>query len=205
VKPVQIFARRGDSASPVAMATGDRGVQKAGRSGDGIGTARITNRLCVLVAGYTGNQLQVWLFDYVLYPFVIWRAGLGWGLLIMAVLSFLLCWSMLRFYDWSGQDWLGIEAVKRLRESRDSTGWRGRLGRLLRRSDLLAFVVLSLRFDPLITTLYLRPAERAFRGLSGSDWRLFVASVALSNVYWSLVAYGGIELVRSVWESGAWR
>lgn len=161
------------------------------------------NRLAVLAAGLAGNQLQVWLFDYVLYPFVIWRAGLGRGLLIMTALSFLLCWSMLRFYDWSGQDWLGIEAIKKLREAPSAGRWRRGLAALLRRSDAVAFMVLSIRFDPLITVLYLRPAASAFRGLSRRDWRIFLGSLALSNVYWSLIAFGGIEVLRRVWGPGA--
>jgi hypothetical protein len=156
-------------------------------------------RLGILGVGLLGNQLQVVLFDYVLYPFVIWRAGLLWGALIMTGLSFAVCLALLRFYDWSRRDWLGIETVKRLRDEPAAEGVRQRIGELLRRSDGFALVVLSIRFDPFVTILYIRHGSHAYAGLSRREWRLFLVSNLISNAWWSLVAFGAIEVVRRAW------
>ena len=34
----------------------------------------------------------------------------------MTLLSFLICWATLLFYDWARKDWLGIETLKQLRD-----------------------------------------------------------------------------------------
>lgn len=177
----------------------DAGESRASRSGRASSSRRW--RLGVLGLGLLGNHVQVWAFDYLLYPYVIWRGGPFWGAIVMTILSFVLCWAMLRFYDWTGRDWLGIETVKALRDGQETAGWRGWLRRLLRRSDALALVLLSIRFDPFITILYLRPGSHAFDGLSARDWRRFVASVLIANVYWSVVAVSGIEIARRLWPS----
>jgi hypothetical protein len=156
-------------------------------------------RLGILGVGLLGNQLQVVLFDYVLYPFVIWRAGLLWGALIMTGLSLVVCIALLRFYDWSRKDWLGIETVKRLRDEPAAAGARRRIAGLLRRSDAFALVALSIRFDPFVTILYIRRGSHAYAGLSRREWRLFLVSNLISNAWWSLVAFGAIEVVRRTW------
>lgn len=61
----------------------------------------------------------------------------------------------------------------------------------------MAFVALSLRFDPFITTAYLR--RTAYAGLSPRDWRIFLGSVLLSNAAWALVCFGGIAAARHFW------
>lgn len=148
------------------------------------------------LAGVLAFKAFDYAFDYVLYPFVIYRLGLVTGGIVMAALSLLDCLLLLRLYDWLKRDWLGIEFIKDLRHYAGA-GWRRALAWLLGRGDVVAFFALSLRFDPFVTTAYLRRGQ--FNGLSPRDWRIFLASVVVSNAAWALVCFGGIEAVRRWW------
>ncbi len=159
-----------------------------------------TKQIGILGIGLTVNQLLVWGFDYALYPFVIWRMGLIAGGLVMTVLSCVLCYSLLRFYDWSKKDWLGIEMIKGLKE-RDPKSWLGRVtARLLRMGDPAAMVILSVRFDPFITTAYMRHGSHKFNGLSKRDWRIFFISLLIANAYWAFVMFAGVSLIEWLWQ-----
>jgi hypothetical protein len=104
---------------------------------------------------------------------------------------------LLRLYDWLKRDWLGIELVKGLRLYSGPSRWKRGTAWLLGRGDGVAFVVLSLRFDPFITTAYLR--HGAYNGLTRRDWKVFLGSVVLSNAAWTVVCFGGVSLLRRWW------
>lgn len=158
---------------------------------------KILRRTGELTLGHAVNALMIWGFDYVMYPFVIWKIGLVRGGVLMAALSFVVCLLLIWFYDWSRHDWLGIEAVKGIREYR-GTNWMGRrLAVLLNRGDWIACVILSIRYDPFITTIYLR--QGAFEGMGRRDWKNFVLSWVLGNVYWSLLCFVGVESLSGLW------
>ena len=163
--------------------------------GEKIKTRR--TRLLELAVGLTASKAIDYLFDFALYPFVIYQLGILVGGLVMMLLSFLACLLTLWFYDWSKRDWLGIEAIKSLR------GYEGdlKLGRLtgwlLRKSDPVIFLVLSLNYDPFITTAYLR--HGAFNGMNRRDWRIFLGGTLVANVYWTLACFLGISLVEWAW------
>jgi len=137
-------------------------------------------------------------FDYVLYPFVIWKLGLLIGGTMMALLSLVTCLLTLWFYDWSKRDWLGIEAVKQLRDGEAKTRWRRVLAWELVRGDVPACVALAVWSDPFITTACLR--RGAFNGMTHRDWRIFFASWLIGNGWWALACFGGIEVVSQVWQ-----
>ena len=105
------------------------------------------------------------------------------------------------FYDWSKRDWLGIETIKGMK------GYSGesRLGRItawvLRRSDPVVLIFLSIKEDAFITLIYLRHGCHQFNGMSLRDWRIFLSSVVISNIYWTLAAYMGISLVEWLWQA----
>ena len=44
------------------------------------------NRLVVIFFGWVGNEVMVWGFDYLLYPFVIYKMGALKGGIVMTVL-----------------------------------------------------------------------------------------------------------------------
>ena len=149
------------------------------------------------LAGVLTFKLFDYAFDYALYPLVIYRLGPVFGGMLMAMLSLLDCLLLLRFYDWLKRDWLGIELIKGLRLYSGPSRWKFATAWLLGRGDAVAFVVLSLRFDPFITTAYLR--HGAYNGLTRRDWRIFLGSVVLSNVAWTFVCFGGIAAFRRLW------
>ena len=65
-------------------------------------------RFAELAVGLTATNIIGYLFDYLLYPLVIFRLGLLRGGIIMTAVSFTICLIGLKFYDWSKRDWLGI-------------------------------------------------------------------------------------------------
>ena len=141
--------------------------------------------------------LIIYGFDYLLYPIVIFWLGLLVGGLVMAGLSFLACWLLLWFYDRSGRDWLGIEAAKQVREYDGHARWRRWLAWVLRRSEFVVCIVLSIRFDPFVTTAYMR--HGAFNGMSRRDWRNFWISWFIGNLYWTFVCFGGVKTLQWAW------
>ena len=154
-------------------------------------------RLGELTLGHAVNAVLVYGFDYVLYPFVIWRLGLVCGGIVMAATSLVTCLLTLWFYDWSGRDWLGIEAVKQLRDAEAKGRWRRALAWMLAKGDLPACVALSIYTDPFITTACLR--RGAYNGMSPRDWRIFFLSWLIANGWWSLACFGGVEAVSHLW------
>jgi hypothetical protein len=151
-------------------------------------------RLAQWAAGFLTYKLLDEAFDYLLYPFVIYKLGPLCGGLTMTGLSFADCLLLLKLYDWLKRDWLGLETVKGLRHYTGTSRWRKTLAWLLHQGDTVAFVVLSVRFDPFITTAYMRLGN--FTGMRRRDWRIFLGSGLLSNAVWTLVCYGGVNGVR---------
>lgn len=158
-------------------------------------------RLQTLTVGWIGNLLMVYGFDLVLYPYVLYVCGTIRGWFIMTWASLLICLLTLKFYDWSKKDWIGLEAVKGLRDGQA----KGRLGKLtawmLKKSDPVILVFLSVKTDPLITTLYLRQGVNQFNGFAKRDWWNFLASLIISNLYWGLIVLAGINVFQFAWDN----
>jgi hypothetical protein len=156
-------------------------------------------RAAELTIGVAATYLINTLFDLVLYPYVIYNFGIIKGGIVMTFLSFLACIGIMKFYDWSKRDWIGIEAIK------DLKGYEGekKIGRFtswfLKRSEPVIFIFLSIQYDPFVTTAYLRHGK--FNGMSRRDWSIFTASVVISNAYWTLAVYMGISLVEWAWKA----
>ena len=152
-----------------------------------------------LSIGLAAKYLSDMGFDYLLYPFVIFKLGILKGGILMTFLSFVACILIMKFYDWLQRDWLGIEAIKSLK------GYDGnkRIGRftswIMRKSDPIVFLFLSIKFDPFITTAYLRKGK--FNGMKKQDWKIFIGSLLFSNAYWTLTCYTGITLFEWGWKT----
>ncbi|MEI6208236.1 MAG: hypothetical protein WCP20_15755 [Desulfuromonadales bacterium] len=161
---------------------------------------KAATRIAELTCGISIKSLISYSFDYLLYPLVIYRFGIITGGAIMMFLSLLACVILVKFYDWSKRDWLGIETIKGMK---DYQGY-SKLGRftawMLRRSDSVAFLFLSIKEDAFITMVFLRHGSHQYNGMSARDWRIFLSSVAVSNIYWTLAAYMGISVVEWVWK-----
>lgn len=155
------------------------------------------SRLLELAVGLSANQVLVYVLDYGLYPYAIYQFGVFKGGAAMAAFSLLVCIVALWLYDWSKRDWLGIEAIKGMKNYEGES----RAGRffawLMQKGDPVAVVVLSIKFYPFITMLYLRRGK--FNGMSRRDWTILLASWVIGNVYWILVCSMGISLFKWVW------
>jgi len=155
-------------------------------------------RTAELATGLATSAAINWAFDWLLYPYAIFKLGLVWGGVAMSVASFLSCILVLWLYDLLKRDWLGIEAIKRLRDTDGQTRLRGLLSRMLRRSNAVAFLVLSIQFDPFITVAYLRHGR--FDGLSRRDWRIFLGSWAVGNGSWIMACFLGVSALTWLWQ-----
>lgn len=150
-------------------------------------------RLGILGVGLLGNQALVYGFNWVVYPFVIWKLELVKGFAVMVVLSFCLCYGLLRFYNWSQKDWLGLETIKCLKDYEGSRT-TGRIASwILRRSEPVIVVFLSIMFDPFITTVYMRKKTDAFKEMTSRDWKIFLTSLIIGDTYWAIAVFTGIS------------
>jgi hypothetical protein len=160
--------------------------------------AREKKRLGIWGIGYVANWLIDFGFNFILYPYVIWKLGILSGGFVMTILSFLLCYVIMIFYDWAKKDWLGIETIKQLKEYKGKSTV-GRLAAwLMKKSDLVLLVVLSVKFDPFITTAYMRHGAHEYSGMTKRDWKIFMASLLVGNIYWTIVAFAGVSVIEYV-------
>ena len=136
-------------------------------------------------------------FFYVAYPFIIWKLGLIEGGITMTCFSLMLSYIGISFYDRSGRDWFGIEAIKEKLSGLKGKNWISRLiAAQVKRGGPLTLVILSIKFDPFVTTVYLRDGHRKFGGLAFRDWITFFSSAAIGNGYWIFVMFGGGTLLK---------
>jgi hypothetical protein len=162
--------------------------------------APLKQRLAVLAIGISVNTfVSSYLFDYLLYPFVVWKLGIIQGGLLMTALAGIFCYLTFVFYDWSKKDWLGIETVKSLKNY-DGAAKLGRMASwFMKQSDPVVMLFLSIKYDAFITTAYMRPGSHQYNGLNKRDWTIFGASLVISNLYWTLASFMGVSLIEYVW------
>jgi len=156
----------------------------------------LKNRMTILAVGILGNQVLVWSFDYLLYPFVLYNFGLKMGGPLMIFLSFIVCLATLFLYDFLQKDWLGIEMIKKFKTSDAHSRLHQFTSRLLNKSDWFVMILLSLRFDPFITTIYMRKGVNEYNGMKKRDWMIFLTSLTISNLYWLIVVEAGIDFFK---------
>lgn len=155
----------------------------------------LKERIGIWGVGYTANFLLVHVFDYALYPWVMWKAGLVKGAAIMWVLSFINCYLTMKFYDWSRTDWLGLETLKEVRDSDEKQGFFHKVMRwAMRRGDWMVMLVLSVKFDPFICTVYMRHGAHQYNGMTARDWKIFLTSFVIANAWWTTAVFTGLEV-----------
>lgn len=166
-------------------------------------------RVATIAVGHTAKRVEEWLFDWLLYGYVVAMCTLTWGayhgalaaFAIMAPLSAMVCLIYIGIYNWLQADWLGLELLKDFARA-SSGGFFSRLAhRIVRHGQLPAFLMLSIYGDPFMTTVYLRRGAGSYGKLTPRDLNIFWASVFLSNGYWTLRWTILIELVIYVWQT----
>ncbi len=170
---------------------------------------RYGKRIGIAAAGHTVKRIVGGiLFDTFIYGAVVAYCTLTWGpvwgslagFAIMTPLAALMCYGWMRLYDWLKLDLFGLEALKQLRETRAVAGrWSRLIHRIARMGNLPAFLALSIQGDAMLVVVYLRDGVEKYDGLSSREWRIFWASLILSNAYWTLRWSIIVEVARLAW------
>ncbi|KAF0101380.1 MAG: Uncharacterized protein FD187_1346 [bacterium] len=158
-------------------------------------------RLRIMAVGHTGNACIGIGFDYVIYGLAIATLGPLKGGLLMIAVSFLIDLALIRFYDWSRTDWLGIEMLKDVRDNPVRSRPQRLLQWLLRKGDAVALVALSFKLNPFNVMLYLRRGAYLYNGMARRDWLVLIASTLIGNLYWILVMWGATSGLMHLWET----
>jgi len=157
-------------------------------------------RLQTVAIGLTGNAAIAIGFDYGIYGLAIATLGPLRGGLLMILVSFLFDLVLIRLYDWSKTDWLGIETLKDIRDNTAATRLEKILQWLMRKGDTVALVVLSFKLNPFNVMLYLRQGAYEYNGMRKRDWMNLVASTLIGNLYWILVMWAAVAGLGHAWE-----
>jgi hypothetical protein len=64
---------------------------------------------------------------------------------------------------------------------------------------VLGVVILSIKFNPFITTIVMRNGTYTYSGMARRDWIIFVTSHIIGQLYWIGVISGGVAVVRSIY------
>lgn len=158
-------------------------------------------RLGILGLGHLMNAVVVYGFDYGLYPLAIWQLGPIIGGSVMVVLSILLDLAIIKWYDRSKKDWLGIEIIKEVREGGGESRLEKLLQWMMKKGNAFLLIALSFKLNPFNVMLYMRYGAYRYNGMSARDWKIFITSTLIGNLYWTLVIFGGITLLEQVWKS----
>lgn len=156
---------------------------------------RLRKRIGILALGLTVNAAIVYGYDFAVYPYLIITYGLLLGWLYAVIGSIVLCLGTLWFYDITKQDWLGIETIKSIRDEPATGRIRRFFQNIANRGDALAFIFLCLKYDPFIVTVYMRRGS-GNHTMSARDWKIFWASIVVSNIWWGIAVFGAIEISK---------
>ncbi len=115
----------------------------------------------------------------------------------MYVINGVACLGMLALYDWFKIDLLGIETVKSARDEETSNAPR-LIRWMVRRSDFVVFLGLSLWEDAGVTTAYMRKGASKFNGLGRRDWLIFLSSNAVATAAWTGLTSAAVHTARSM-------
>ncbi len=154
-------------------------------------------RMGIILVGLTVNGMVDHVFDNILYPYVMGTQGFLMGAHIMFWASILACLLTLKFYDWSGTDWIGIETLKETRELENSKA-NVFIAKFFKRSQLAQLIILSLAKDPFIVTIFLREGAHKYGVMNRKDWRNFYLSALIGNVFWATVCWSGIRVLKTM-------
>lgn len=158
-------------------------------------------RVAILGIGLLGNALIGYAFDYGLYPYVIWKLGPLQGAALMTLVSFLVCYAMILFYDWTKKDWLGIETIKELKEYAGNSRTIRMLGWAMKKGDAMVLIFLSIWYDPFVTVAYMRQGAHQYNGMTRRDWQIFLLALIIGNGSWTLTLFTGLSAAEYAWES----
>ncbi len=158
----------------------------------------------VVVGGWGAYEAFCILYDYLLWPIVQSKLG-GISVIPLTIGAMALNFLMLKWYQESGQSWLGVDYLEQVKVKGDK--WAERFYQhksglvrafmyvpakslqaviwLLKKNDVLAFLFLSVWKDSFVTTAFLRHGRSG--KLEARDYKVFIASTILSCLAWGLL------------------
>jgi len=149
--------------------------------------------------GFGSYGVFIWLYDYFVFSYVIWRFGPIYGGVFMLVITFFIDLLTLKFYDWSKKDWLAIEYIKDLKSHE---GFIGKIFDWLHSRGLLFVIIfMAIKFNPFIVTAYARKGSYKYDGLSKRDWIIFISSSIIGGVYWIVAITLGVTVLEYLYMS----
>ena len=150
-------------------------------------------RLPQWIAGISVYAVLTWLFDYVGYSIVIWKLGLIQGGIVMAILAFFLDWYSVKYYNYLQTDWLAMEYIKSLRNYEGKNKIKRMTKYILTKTSRpIQIIFFSLKFNPFITTIMMSTEAFNPKGMTRQDWRTFIISHVIGQLYWIFVIAGGV-------------
>lgn len=158
------------------------------------------------LASWAAWLASSWLYDELLYPAVIaWLGVWVGGFLIMAPLAIALCWIWLKLTIASDEEWFDMKAIRKIQRI---IFWAAKLVKRLHVKESwvdkaefgITFLLLSVIFDPMLTTLYFRYGDKT-KILSGRDKKIFRWSAVISNVYWIARSWGLVTIIKFAWKT----
>lgn len=163
-----------------------------------------TNRFVMAISGWGSWFVSSWLFDDLLYPAVIAWLGPVYGGIIMSIAASLICYFWTKAIVASDNDWFEMKTLHKIQKI---VFWIVRICEnipFVRKSwvqaieYVLTFFALCVATDAMIVTLYFRRDDKS-KVLSRKDWKVFVWSLLISNLYWTLRSWGLVELIKYSW------
>ena len=148
----------------------------------------------------TGRALYAafnWLFDNVLYVYVVMTLGLLKGGALMMGLSFMQCAATLVAYQRMQIDWVGAGLLFEIKRKPVRTRLENMLIWASDRHPAIIFTLLCVLQDPFITAAYFK--RGSFGKLSRRDWAIFIGAVIVSNLYWIFAASLIGQAVVALW------
>lgn len=163
----------------------------------GVNQSDIWRRLAQIGTGRALYAAFNWLFDNVLYVYVVMTLGVLKGGALMMGLSFIQCAATLVAYQRMRIDWVGAGLLFEIKRKPARTRLENVLVWASDRHPAIIFTLLCVLQDPFITAAYFK--HGSFERLSGRDWTLFVAAVIVSNLYWIFAASLIGQAVVALW------
>lgn len=170
----------------------------------GITPPRLWQRLAQIGTGHALYATFNWVFDNILYVYVVYTLGVLRGGALMMAASFVQCAVTLVVYQRMRIDWVGTGLLAEIRAKPTRTRVENALVWASNRHPGVIFTLLCVFQDPFITAAFFK--QGSFERLSRRDWAIFVAAVLVSNLYWIFVASLIGQAVAVLWRfiAGFW-
>lgn len=122
------------------------------------------------------------LYAFIFCPYIIWKLGMLYSILIMFLMLIVFCFIAIKIYDRSKSDWLLIDTVKEKLTKEGGNKITKTIAIILKKGEF-ALLIVILFWDPTITVLYYRKDARSPKnGTERKIFFLFVTSALLCAV-----------------------